>query len=90
MLPMRCPLLVVLGGSRRRDRGRRCGLAPFLEVREALDGLQRVLLGLLQLVVNDAFVVRGLPLRVRVASRRVEESMVWLGKREKELADSVL
>ena len=90
---MRCPLLLVLGGCRRRGRGRRCGLAiaPFLEVQEALVGLQRVLAGLLQLVVHDAFVVhdtfvRRLPLRMASA----EELMVWLEKREKELADSVL
>ena len=39
-------------------------MAPLLEVQEALVRLQCVLAGLLQLVVDDTLVVRGLPLWV--------------------------
>ena len=80
----------MLGGCRRRGKGRRGSLllAPLLEVQKQLVRRQHVSPGLLQLLVPDVLVVGEL--LALVVSRWVGELMVRLEKREKELADSIL
>ena len=65
------PLLGRRGGCRRRSRGRRCSLltAPSLEGQEVLVCLQGGLAGLLQLMVDEALVIQGLPRRVPGGAR---------------------